>query len=197
MGEYLRQLEGDLREGRFRGIGELVANNTYSRAASFLSRYPADSPLMRRLWELSARHGVPLLVHMDSTAESVAEMERLLTSDRRGTWIWTHTGWFAPTSLIRQLLRRHPNLYSELSNRESIARRTRGAPIDNGAVLKPAWRELLEELPDRFVIGTDAQNLAQYPLLIGYWRVILNQLSPETAAKLAHRNAERLLRLSR
>jgi hypothetical protein len=31
---------------------------------------------------------------------------------------------------------------------------------------------------------------------IGFWRRILTQLSPATAAKLAHENAERLLKLT-
>jgi hypothetical protein len=30
---------------------------------------------------------------------------------------------------------------------------------------------------------------------LGYWRAILTQLSPTTAAKLAHENAQRLLKL--
>ena len=65
-----------------------------------------------------------------------------------------------------------------------------------GGVLKPAWKALLEDLPDRFVIGTDVDpaTLKTYAEEIGYWRGILGQLSPATAAKLAHENAERLLK---
>jgi len=65
-------------------------------------------------------------------------------------------------------------------------------------VLKPEWKALLEDFPDRFVIGTDVDppTMAAYSEEIGYWRGILAQLSPPTAAKLAHGNAERLLKLS-
>ena len=60
-----------------------------------------------------------------------------------------------------------------------------------------AWKALLEDLPDRFVIGTDVDpaTLTTYAEEIGYWRGILAQLSPATAMKLGHGNAERLLKL--
>jgi predicted TIM-barrel fold metal-dependent hydrolase len=195
---YLGRLEGALRNGQFKGIGELVVNSTYSRSDK-PSKYPADSPLMQRLWALSASYGIPLSAHMDATSDSIAQMERLLASDRRGIWIWAHTGWSADSSptLLRRLLREHPNLFCELSGRESIRRIYRGDPINEGGTLKPSWRTLLEEFPDRFVIGTDIDpaTLETYTEGIGYWRGILTQLSPTTAAKLAHENAERLLKL--
>ncbi len=198
VGEYLGQLETALRDRQFKGIGELVINSTHSRADK-ASKYPADSPLMRRLWALSATYGVPLSAHMDATPESIQEMERLLASDRRGTWIWAHTGWLpaADPSMLRRLLGAHPNLFCELSGRESIRRIYRGDPIDEGGVLKPAWKALLEDLPDRFVIGTDVDpaTLKTYAEEVGYWRGILAQLSPAAAGKLAHENAERLLKL--
>jgi predicted TIM-barrel fold metal-dependent hydrolase len=198
VGEYLGQLETALRDKQFKGIGELVINSTHSRADK-ASKYPADSPLMRRLWALSATYGVPLSAHMDATPESIQEMERLLASDRRGTWVWAHTGWLpaADPSMLRRLLGAHPNLFCELSGRESIRRIYRGDAIDEGGVLKPSWKALLEDLPARFVIGTDVDpaTLKTYAEEIGYWRGILAQLSPAAAVKLAHENAERLLRL--
>ncbi len=196
--EYLAQLERGLAEKRYKGIGELVANSVHSRSDK-AAKYPADSPLMQRLWAMSAKYAVPLSVHLDATPDSLEQMERMLASDRAGTWIWAHSGWLpvANPSLLRRLLRTHPNLFCELSGRESIRRIYRGDPIDNDRVLKPEWKALLEELPDRFVIGTDVDpaTMAAYAEEIGYWRGILAQLTPATATKLAHANAERLLKL--
>jgi predicted TIM-barrel fold metal-dependent hydrolase len=197
--DYLTQLETALREKRYKGIGELVVNSVHSRSDK-AAKYPADSPLMRRLWALSATYDVPLSVHLDATPDSVEQMERVLASNRSGTWIWAHTGWLpvANPSLLRRLLQAHPNLFCELSGRESIRRIYRGDPIDNDRVLKPDWKALLEDFPDRFVIGTDVDpaTMAAYAEEIGYWRGILLQLSPSTAASLAHGNAERLLKLT-
>jgi len=196
--EYVDQLEAAVRDKRYRGIGELVANSVHSRSDK-AAKYPVDSPLMRRLWAISAKYGVVLSVHMDATPDSLEQMERLLASDRNGTWVWAHSGWLpaAKPALLRQLLHKHPNLFCELSGRESIRRFYRGDPIDDNRVLKPEWKALLEELPDRFVIGTDVDpaTMAAYAEEVGYWRGILMQLSPATAAKVAHANATRLLKL--
>lgn len=201
--EYLDQLEAGVRAGQFKGIGELFVNNIRSRPSWFPGAlYPADSPLMQRLWAMSATYGVPLSVHMEATEESVAQMERLLASNRQGTWIWAHAGHFGEPPLLRRLFQGHPNLYCELSWREGLRlekfRRSIAEPIDYHGKLRKEWKELLEEFPERFVIGTDVEghDPRTYAEMIQFWRKILPQLSPQTAAKIAHQNAERLLKLS-
>ena len=173
---YLQQIEAALKAGQFKGIGEI--NNNHH------PDFPADSPLMQRFWSWSAKYQVPLSVHMNPREERVTEMERLLASDRRGTWMWAHAGGAGP-ALMRRLLRAHPNFYVELSGRAFDI-------MDNAE-----WKVLVEEFSGRFVLGTDAFNLQQFVLKIGRWRKVLKQLSPQTAAKLAHENAERLLNLRR
>ncbi len=111
--EYLSRLESQLRQGQFSGIGELFPYNRNSHTDdpqegvfSEPSVYPADSPLMQRLWALSAVFQVPLSVHMEATRESLAQMERLLdmTFDgRKGIWVWAHAGLFDQPSGFREL----------------------------------------------------------------------------------------------
>jgi predicted TIM-barrel fold metal-dependent hydrolase len=135
---------------------------------------------------------------MDASDDSVAEMERLLGSDRKGVWIWAHTGHFAEPPLVRRLLQTHPNLYCELSYRGSIYPGLTRLPIDTGGRLRPEWKALLEEFPDRFVLGTDVDEpiVSRYAEFVQFWRGVLSQLSPETAGKIAYQNGERLLKLS-
>lgn len=196
--DYLRLLEIDLRSGRIKGIGEIFVNNLNSHGPGFEPiRFPADSPLMRRFWAFSATYGVPVQVHAEATGPTIAEMERLLESGRQGTWLWAHTGFFIEPPALRQLFQKHPNLFCELSWRDERPGPRTKIPISDGGQLRPAWKELLEEFPDRFVIGTDVSSpsLDGYARLIDYWRGILKQLSPETAEKLAHQNAARILKL--
>ncbi len=195
--DYLRLLETLLRLGQLKGIGEIFVNNVHTHPPDFTPiRFPADSPLMRRLWAFSAMYGVPVHVHAEADGPTVAEMERLLESNREGTWLWAHTGFFIEPPLLRRLFQHHPNLFCELSWRDE--RPFHNIPISQGGQLRSEWKELLEEFPDRFVIGTDIggrPSLDGYSGLIGYWRGILKQLSPEAAEKLAHENAERILKL--
>jgi predicted TIM-barrel fold metal-dependent hydrolase len=198
---YLSKLEGELRSGAAKGIGELFPDNMNSHPDYFPGmRYPADSPLMRRLWALSAQYGVPLSVHLEARGAPIAEMERLLEVTPRGTFIWAHTGFFAEPPLLRRLLQQHPALFCELSWRDerALAQGWRlPIPISEGNQLKTEWKDLLEEFSDRFVIGTDVSTPSpiEYARLVKYWRAILSQLTPETAEKFAHANAERILRL--
>jgi predicted TIM-barrel fold metal-dependent hydrolase len=132
---------------------------------------------------------------MDAERDSVAEIERLLASDRQATLLWAHTGHYGEPDLVRRLLTEHPNLYCELSYRLSISASRTAIAMDIGGRLKDAWRVLLEDFPDRFVIGTDIgfASPSLYTQHITFWRRILEQLTPEAAARLAYRNAERLL----
>jgi predicted TIM-barrel fold metal-dependent hydrolase len=193
---FLRRLEAELQAGRFEGIGEVHVNNWNSNiAGSPQYRWPADSPLLHRLLSLSATYEVPLSVHMDAEAESVLQMERLLAANRDGTVLWAHTGHFAEPELLRRMLETHPNLYCELSYRISMSASRTAIPMDTNGRLKENWKELLEAFPDRFVVGTDlgGPSAAGYGSMIAFWRRILEQLSPQTAAKIAYQNAEDLL----
>jgi hypothetical protein len=192
----LAEIEDGLRRGVSRGIGELHVNNFMSNLPNAPQyRYPADSPLLQRLFALSATYNVPLSVHMDAEAASVAEMERLLAGNRQGVLLWAHTGHYADIDVIRRLLAAHPNLYCELSYRLSISASRTALALDQAGRLREPWRALLEEYPDRFVIGTDIgfASPSLYTQHIAHWRLILEQLSPETAVKLAFANAEPLL----
>jgi hypothetical protein len=194
--DYLEELEAGLRSGALRGIGEIHVNNWNSNIAGTPQwRWPADSLLMQQLISLAARYDVPMSVHMDAEPESVAQMERLLTAHRDGIWLWAHTGHFAGPALIRRLLEAHPNLYCELSYRTAISLGRSATTMDVDGRLRPEWRELLEAFPTRFVIGTDIgfASPPTYSAHIAVWRGILQQLSPETAEKLAYRNAVMLL----
>ena len=199
--DYLVELEADLRTGTFSGIGELFVNKTFEShdsGGSTRLEYAADSPLMQQLWAFSATYDVPLSVHMDATDDSIAGMERLLASDTTGTWIWAHKGHVADVLLLRRLLNTHPNLYIELSGTLSPWSSNTHSAIDDNGELKLSWKTLLEEFPGRFTLGSDRSGenfLADFTGYINFWREILKQLSSDTAAKIAHRNAKHLLGL--
>ncbi|MGH9365592.1 MAG: amidohydrolase family protein [Thermoanaerobaculia bacterium] len=200
---YLERLEEHLRARQFLGIGELFVNNRNSRPPTAPeSRYPADSPLMRRLFRFAVTYQVPLSIHMDAEPTSVEELERLLATDRKGTVIWAHCGHAAgDASVVRRLLAQHPNLLCELSGRDDRSRpnpevRRRIMITNEGRQLQSEWKALLEDYSDRFLVGTDSANPGQYQGIVDFFRAVLAQLTPEAARRIAHGNALRLFRLS-
>lgn len=206
---YLGRLGRQVRIGLFTGIGEIFVNSLNSTPLGVQGlKFPANSPLMQRLWAFSATFNIPLSVHMEAASDSVAEMEELLASNRKGTWLWAHGGFSqrpelsGKPSLLKALLDKHPNLYIELSTRHRPLLRPPGilredSLVDTSGTLQEEWRNLLESKSDRFVIGSDAGraaagNPAEYKRVIDVWRGIIAQLSAEAAGNIAHRNADRL-----
>jgi hypothetical protein len=125
----LRYLEERLAKYRYAGIGEF-----------HLYGEDADLPVPRRMVALARQHGLLLHAHSDVDA-----IERLFRQWPEARVLWAHSGFDRPEK-VREVLRRHPRLWSDLAFRGDQA---------NGSKVDPAWREAFNEFPDRFVIGTD------------------------------------------
>ncbi len=201
--DLLRRTEEDLRAGRIKGIGEIFVNNRRSNPnPGFRRKIRADAPAIRRLYALVSGYGAFITIHMEPDADSAAQLERLLASDRRGRVLWNHCGSNSAASDVRPLLARNPNLFCELSFRYPPVLRNRLVErfpvrlIFGSAGPAAAWRRLIEDFPDRFMIGTDAHSREEYEGAIRMVRAgLLPYLRPETARGVAYRNAQRLFGL--
>ena len=182
-----------LRGGGFRGIGELSV--VHFPAPGFPeAEYRLDGPVMSGIMALARRHRVPVLVHCELTR--LAEMESLLAAHRDVAVIWAHGG-YTPYFLARRLVERHPNLTYELSAR--TWRRHPRSPdytiFMTDDTLWPEWRQLIEDHPTRFVVGTDAANRSRESdqARIDSVRALLAQLSPSARRAVASDNLLRLV----
>jgi predicted TIM-barrel fold metal-dependent hydrolase len=82
-------------------------------------------------------------------------------------------------------------LTAELSYRTDIA---------SGAKVSPAWRPLLVQYPDRFLLGSDTwtnERWSSYGRIIDDYRAWLDDLSRETAERLLWGNGARMFGLPR
>jgi hypothetical protein len=211
---FLREAEALLQGGGYYGLGEFIlrhyAYSNFGPQGGGDVDLPVDSPLMHRIARLAATYRVPVLFHAEAEPDVVAAAERLLAAESGTTFIWAHNCGRNSAEGIRALLARHPHLICDLGAMAAPGRTGYGTlwpkrtpwmhVIEDGqGHLHPEMASLFEAFPDRFTIGTDA---AHTPALDGYrgriarFRVLLAQLRPETAMKLAHGNAERLFRLS-
>ncbi|MBI4609397.1 MAG: amidohydrolase family protein [Candidatus Rokubacteria bacterium] len=187
-------IDEKLRSEGARGIGELPLRHRPTGNA-----HTADGPVVMRIYELAARHNVPVTVHVEH--EYSRELERAVVGNPKTVFIWAHVG-SGPAGIARDLMRKYANLYADLSTRNPIFRM--GIPVDQNSLtdasgrLKEEWRTVFEELPDRFLLGLDINNterLQQLDELVAYYRAVLGELTPATAEKIAHRNARRLIGL--
>jgi predicted TIM-barrel fold metal-dependent hydrolase len=139
---------------------------------------------------------VPVVIHQELDAGATAALEAALTAVPSATIVLAHGGSATPAALDG-LLARHTNLMVDLSGMHF--QRTPSLATEQGP-LDPAWKALIDKRADRFLIGIDvwAPRLFEPKMLdrlMTWTRRILGELSPEAAARVAHRNATALFRL--
>ena len=165
-----RQLAAGTAAGPYRGLGEF---HLYDSAN-------ANAPVAARLMRLAQERGLAVLAHVDDDA-----IDLLMQHAPRTRLIWAHTGiGGASVARVRTLLQRHPMLMGELSYRPGLT--------DADGHLSPAWKALLTEFPERFMVGSDTwinARWAGYEGLMSAARLWLGDLPPAVAQQVAWGNA--------
>ena len=197
--KLLVEAEDDLKAGRVKGIGELFLNNKRSsKIRIFRRKSRVDAPTVRYLFDLVAKYDAFLTIHMDSDSDSLEQLEVLLDSNPNGRILWNHCGMFIKAKDLRPILESHPNLYCEFAYRYPPVNgpKRKKVNIFNKNGPKQEWASLIEDLPDRFMVGTDARDDKTYDASIKNIRQgLFPYLKPDTLKKVAHGNAQHLFGL--
>ena len=203
----LADVSRKLGSGEFFGLGEfIILHYAYASARTREGevRHSVNTWLMGELAELAGKFQVPLLIHMEGEPEAIPGMRSLLNRHPKANIIWAHSCGRSSATIIRQMLTEHPNLFCDLGGMTNTGGYGSGWPkqgswtflIEDGmGNIYPEMKVLYEEYPTRFLIGTDVAHtdrLVDYTRRIHRFRQILSQLTPATARRLAHENAEAL-----
>ncbi len=216
--KFKDRAEDILRQGAI-GFGEMTAEHFPTTTPYQYA--PADHPLFLMLADIAAAHNVPIDLHMEAVPQdmalpshlksppnpprlhaNIAAFERLLAHNPRAKIIWDHAGWdntgYRTPELCRRLLQAHANLYMELKlDAQDVEM---NSPLENGATgpIKPEWRKLLQDYPDRFIIGSDQHYPMPQQSGTQRWQEIVllfNQLPPDLRLKIGMENATRIYNL--
>ncbi|MDO8385759.1 MAG: amidohydrolase family protein [Polaromonas sp.] len=171
-------------------------------------RVATDGPYFRSLMAIAQREGRPVPMHMQFHRESVAGLSQLLQDHPDGQVLLSHCGKDTRAADVRAMLDKHANLFCDLSYRgaplasnESRRDPNRlifwGPGVLQAAGMKDDWRQLIEDHPDRFMVGIDDVHTWDIydQTVLAIRQGVLAQLTPTTAEKVAWRNAARLFRL--
>ena len=140
----------------------------------------ADSAVMRRVVQLAREY--QLFLHSHSDADAI---ERQFAQDPAARILWAHSGFDTPEK-VREMLRKHKNLWCDLAFRSDHA---------SAGKVDPAWRAVFLEFPDRFMVGTDTFTPERWYYVGEHarWsREWLADLPLEVAERIAFRNGESL-----
>jgi hypothetical protein len=186
-----------LARGGYYGIGEISVSH-FPATGFPEADFDPNGRTMRSLVELARKHSVPILIHCEITR--LREFEALLKDFRDVTVVWAHGG-YTQLFLARRLLEQHPNLIYELSAR-TCSRHPRSPDYTifrNDTSVWPEWLKLIESMPTRFLVGTDASGRSEGANVANARRVqlVLDQLSPATRNQVARENLDRVLGLRR
>ena len=187
--------------GFWAGIGEVFGRHDQLGSVIAGGEATAKDEGMARILELAGKHDLPVSLHNNITevghpAEKgplyLDEFDELLGRYPNTRVIWCHAGISRNLKvnnlpgILREQLRKHPNLYVDLS-----------WVVYENYVAKDldTWAALLEEFPDRFMIGSDTVGTfdANYDRQISKYDELLDKLTPKTALKVAHDNFIRVL----
>ena len=164
-------IETEFRRGYYIGIGEF-----------HLSGRAAVTDVVRKTVNFAVEHDLYLHAHADEEA-----VEHLYRHNPKAKVIWAHTGFGLAPERVEALLKKHPDLWGEMSYRSGIT--------GPDGQLTAEWRDLFTRYPDRFLVGSDTwinERWASYGEIMAQYRGWLRQLPPEVAAKIAHGNARAL-----
>lgn len=182
-----------LATGDFYGIGEISVSH-FPGAGFPEADFDPSGDVMRGILEVARRRDVPVSVHCEVTR--LREFEALLEAYPDVDVIWAHGG-YTPLFLAHRLLERHPNLTYELSARtwRNHPRSPEYTILADGRAVWPGWLELVEAMPERFLVGTDAalRSTASDRLKIDSVLNFLSELSIETRQLVARDNLARLV----
>ncbi len=184
-----------LAAGGFRGIGEISVSH-FPGAGFPEADFDPNGSVMRGLLEVARRHRVPVTMHVEVTR--LREFESLLEAFPDVTVIWAHGG-YTPAFLAERMLTRFPNLMYEVSARTwpEHPRSPDYTILRDGHAVWPQWLELVERMPDRFLVGTDAAQRSREGDRdrVASVHAFLAQLSPAARALVGHGNLDRVLRV--
>jgi len=219
---FIFEAEPRAKSGQYHGLGEfIILHYGYNKYVSTTSqnnsgdqRLPLTTPLMNHLFELGQKTGLPLLIHAEAEPDMSQQMRRILQDWPKTKVIWAHNCGRAPASQVAEFLKEFPQLTCDLAGMSVPMPNPFGWGTfntsagndyrpnshvtriqENDGTINPSMRDLFEQFPDRFMIGTDIAHTFQYSRykdVIIAFRRLLSQLSPETARKIGNDNAERL-----
>jgi len=169
----LAYIESEINSKPYRGIGEF-----------FLFDDQVDTPVIRGMVEIALKR--KLILHARTDQYAISQLFSLGPELRI---IWAHGGMFTQPEAIGSMLARFPHLWVDISHRTDVA---------PGGKLSPAWSEVIQQYPGRFLLGSGTYSLeywTQFRYYFDRYRAWLKELPPYMAEQVAFRNGIELFGL--
>ncbi len=193
------------KSGNFKAMGEMSFRG---KIGGNLNAPPA-SPLAREVLDIAEKYNLPLTIHHNPyekingewkrTDEYETFIDETLAYNTRAPVIWDHWCGQSTPDDARKLLQRFANLTCGLAWLHKLAGGLATPLVGGDGNFLPGWKKLIEDYPDRFIVGVDANSapgpLKKYDGRVKMIRKALGGLSPGVAEMVATKNLHRLFGL--
>lgn len=209
---YYQRLKNHLAKPEFGAMAEVLMwhaekGNPDRPKAPEVVVHPEDERVQVAL-RAAIERGWPFIIHIEFAGAGsdrdgfMAEFEALLARHPEHPFALIHMGQLEAKD-VRRLIETHKNIHFLTSHANPIITGNSRQPwIDmfDDESLTPAWKDLMSQYPDRFILAFDNVwahhwSTNYYLRQIALWRKALTALPHEAAHAIAHGNAERLWRL--
>ena len=205
--DRLAQLSKDIDSGDYDGVGEIA---TYHFDKGFkrqhVLKYSPNFEPFLQIVDLIAGKGIWLDLHAEPVdpnnksyeKEVFGGLELLYHRNPNLKLLYSHTA-MTNSINVRRILKKYPNVMMNIKLIRKHHNWKNLEPVVNTAgELYEDWARLFEEMPDRFMLGTDFHfgrkgvQPAKYEKRIKQARRMLGTLSPEAARLIAFENAQKI-----
>ncbi len=177
------------------GIGEIMSKHDDLTAYTYGEPPKADDKAMLLVYDYAAEQGLPILIHHNIASSYtneltyIDEMKNALAYNRNVNFIWAHIGISRRVEVVdlietaKMLLDENSNLYFDLS----------WLVYDNYININDKslndWATVIEQYPNRFMIGTDLiGRYDNYFETISKYGSLVSRLSDEVAENVCSKN---------
>lgn len=203
---YFRDLFRDAHDmfakGIIKGFGELHTNNNPSGPPAFRRTIKTDNPVIRKFYGIANEFGGFVQLHTQHNAEFTEDILRLSADFPNTTTILSHCLPLGQPEDLAYLFEQRKNIVCEMSAQGELHNRLarinrRGRVYDSNGI-RPKWKALVEEFPDRIMLGSDTCCGwdAYYDEAITEIRTnFLPYLRSDVIEQVAYKNALRIFKL--
>ena len=201
--KILTRLTTDLKDEEYLGFGELVLFHFEKRKGQHVLMVPPGFTPLLEVVNLIAENDIWIDLHaepVDPGGVSYEDdvfggIELLHKRNPDLKLILAHTAMTNPHN-ARSLLNTYPKIMMSIKIRKNHEKWKNLEPLVNAeGEIYEDWAKLFEEMPERFIIGTDAKferkefKAADYLKKIKDMRYLIGSIDPEAAQLIAYENA--------
>lgn len=211
--DYYALLDEQFKEPAFRAMSEIILVHAPKGKRAPEVNVAAEAPQVKEAIRRAIGKGWPTVLHYEfrwlasaygssAHAKRMGELRSLLNQYPGHPFALIHMAQL-DASDAANLIEHHPKVVFLTSHANTLAVRESRQPWTNmfsGDELASEWKSLILRHPERFVLALDnvwPEHWSDwYVQQVNLWRNALGQLPIDVAHAVAHRNAERLWKLS-